>query len=168
MKYLSTKLFDSLQTAITASTENRKQTQEQSQEQQRNLINLQHDLSQVRTNLEQIILTKQAWSIKDLLHGKKHYFLSGLSRQSIVMAMMTMTTMSNDIDYFLKPCDATKLIAFCFFFFQANVVLKEKETFIEYLQKQLNETKTKLDSEVSIASTCMSTLLEYLGVSQIY
>ncbi|XP_022801802.1 early endosome antigen 1-like [Stylophora pistillata] len=37
----------SLQTAVTASTENRKQAQEQSQEQQRNLINLQHDLSQV-------------------------------------------------------------------------------------------------------------------------
>ena len=35
------------------------------------------------------------------------------------------------------------------FAFQANVVLKEKETFIEYLQKQLNETKGKLDSEVS-------------------
>ena len=49
MKFLFTKLFGSLQTAITASTENRKQTQEQSQEQQRNLINLQHDLSQVRT-----------------------------------------------------------------------------------------------------------------------
>ena len=48
MKVLFTKLSDSLQTAITASTENRKQAQEQSQEQQRNLINLQHDLSQVR------------------------------------------------------------------------------------------------------------------------
>ena len=42
--------FDSLQTAVTASTENRKQAQEQNQEQQRNLINLQHDLSQVGTN----------------------------------------------------------------------------------------------------------------------
>lgn len=41
--------FDSLQTAVTASTENRKQAQEQNQEQQRNLINLQHDLSQVGT-----------------------------------------------------------------------------------------------------------------------
>ncbi|RMX53912.1 hypothetical protein pdam_00020092 [Pocillopora damicornis] len=30
---------------------------------------------------------------------------------------------------------------------QANVVLKERETFIEYLQKQLNEAKGKLDSE---------------------
>ena len=28
------------------------------------------------------------------------------------------------------------------------MVLKEKETFIEYLQKQLEETKSKLDSEV--------------------
>ena len=28
------------------------------------------------------------------------------------------------------------------------MVLKEKETFIEYLQKQLDETKSKLDSEV--------------------
>lgn len=36
-----------------------------------------------------------------------------------------------------------------FLLFQANVVLKEKETFIEYLQKQLNEAKGKLDSEVS-------------------
>ena len=46
------------------------------------------------------------------------------------------------------------MIVFCFvlfLFFQANVVLKEKETFIEYLQKQLNETKSKLDSEVGIA-----------------
>lgn len=33
---------------------------------------------------------------------------------------------------------------------QANVVLKEKETFIEYLQKQLEETKNKLDSEVCV------------------
>lgn len=37
----------SLQTAITASTESRKQVQEESQERQKNLINLQHDLSQV-------------------------------------------------------------------------------------------------------------------------
>ena len=51
------------------------------------------------------------------------------------------------------------------FFFKANVVLKEKETFIEYLQKQLNETKSKLDSEVSIAS--MSTLSDYTEVFQI-
>ena len=36
-----------------------------------------------------------------------------------------------------------------FLLFQANVVLKERETFIEYLQKQLNEAKGKLDSEVS-------------------
>ena len=36
-----------------------------------------------------------------------------------------------------------------FFCFQVNVVLKEKETFIDYLQKQLDETKSKLDSEVS-------------------
>ena len=43
--------FDSLQTAVTASTENRKQAQEQNQEQQRNLINLQHDLSQVGAKL---------------------------------------------------------------------------------------------------------------------
>ena len=56
---------------------------------------------------------------------------------------------------FMKLCYATRLI-FWFFFYQANVVLKEKETFIEYLQKQLNETKSKLDSEVGIAS--MSTL----------
>ena len=28
------------------------------------------------------------------------------------------------------------------------MVLKEKETFIEYLQKQFDETKNKLDSEV--------------------
>ena len=54
-----------------------------------------------------------------------------------------------------------------FLVFQANVVLKEKETFIEYLQKQLNETKSKLDSEVGIASTCMPTLLDYPGMSQI-
>lgn len=33
---------------------------------------------------------------------------------------------------------------------QANVVVKEKETFIEYLQKQLEETKNKLDSEVTL------------------
>ena len=36
-----------------------------------------------------------------------------------------------------------------FLLFQANVVLKEREIFIEYLQKQLNEAKGKLDSEVS-------------------
>ena len=36
-----------------------------------------------------------------------------------------------------------------FLLFQANVVLRERETFIEYLQKQLNEAKGKLDSEVS-------------------
>ena len=36
------------------------------------------------------------------------------------------------------------------FFSQANVVLKEKETFIEYLQKQFEETKNKLDSEVCV------------------
>ena len=44
-------MIDSLQTAVTASTENRKQAQEQNQEQQRNLINLQHDLSQVGAKL---------------------------------------------------------------------------------------------------------------------
>lgn len=33
---------------------------------------------------------------------------------------------------------------------QANVVLKEKETFIDYLQKQLEETENKLDSEVCV------------------
>ena len=38
------------------------------------------------------------------------------------------------------------VFSFCF---QVNVVLKEKETFIDYLQKQLDETKSKLDSEVS-------------------
>ncbi len=42
-----------------------------------------------------------------------------------------------------------RLILLVLPFSQANVVLKEKETFIEYLQKQLNETKSKLDSEVS-------------------
>ena len=46
----------------------------------------------------------------------------------------------------------------CFYFlvyvFQANVVLKEKETFIEYLQKQLDETKSKLDSEVCAVYKC--------------
>ena len=40
------------------------------------------------------------------------------------------------------------LVSFLLSFLQANVVLKEKETFIEYLQKQLNESKSKLDSEV--------------------
>jgi len=40
-------IFDSLQTAVAASTENRKQAQEQSQEKQQQLINLQHDLNQV-------------------------------------------------------------------------------------------------------------------------
>ena len=39
---------NSLQTAISASTENRKQVQEQRQEKQQQVISLQHDLSQVR------------------------------------------------------------------------------------------------------------------------
>ena len=54
LKYLTCQwcdMIDSLQTAVTASTENRKQAQEQNQEQQRNLINLQHDLSQVGAKL---------------------------------------------------------------------------------------------------------------------
>ena len=45
-------IFDSLQTAVAASTENRKQAQEQSQEKQQQLINLQHDLNQVTLKLE--------------------------------------------------------------------------------------------------------------------
>lgn len=54
------------------------------------------------------------------------------------------------IDVF-KLCKwhVARLIVLVLLFIQANVVLKEKETFIEYLQKQLNETKSKLDSEVS-------------------
>ena len=35
------------------------------------------------------------------------------------------------------------------------MVLKEKETFIEYLQKQLDETKGKLDSEVCVVYKIM-------------
>ena len=67
--------------------------------------------------------------------------------------------------YIFKALYVKRVIVFCFFLFQANVILKEKETFIEYLQKQLNETKSKLDSEVRIAS--MSTLPDYPGLSKI-
>ena len=81
------------------------------------------------------------------------------------VTMMMFMIILSELDTFLKLCYATRtdLVVFFFFsFFQANVVLKEKETFIEYLQKQLNETKSKLDSEVSIAS--MPTLSDYTEV----
>jgi hypothetical protein len=35
-----------------------------------------------------------------------------------------------------------------YLYFQAQVLLKEKETFTEYLQKQQEEMKNKLQSEV--------------------
>lgn len=68
------------------------------------------------------------------------------------------------LNVFLKMWMLNKLKHFvnskfkCFYclvyVFQANVVLKEKETFIEYLQKQLDETKSKLDSEVCAVYKC--------------
>jgi len=82
----------------------------------------------------------------------------------MMMIIMVMITFSEQYSLKALLCDKTDRVFF--FFFQANVVLKEKETFIEYLQKQLNETKSKLDSEVSIACTVCQ-LPYYAGLSQI-